>query len=278
MRFIFFTAIAAFALASPAAADPPSAQAALVERLGLLHLDQRCRLLTPGMRAAVEAGASQARGALLRSGWTNARLEELDHAVTAAARNRACADPRTQASVEEARASYDAWARTNVMEFPGWSRTWVARRTTGPNGWRLSQAIDSNLSFGVRESGGAQALSLALNQTSTASARLILRDQRRTDASALNLSRRVAYGLEAGAPGAGVPTRTYQAAARTERRPGGTTQTVFSFPDAAFQAMLALDPRETVVIEVLGARATQRLLVEVGDLAAARAFLSLRAD
>ena len=55
-------------------------------------------------------------------------------------------------------------------------------------------------------------------------------------------------------------------------------QTVFTFPDAAFQAMLALDPREAVVIELTGARTTQRLLVEVGDITAARAFLTLRAD
>ena len=278
MRLIFFAAAAVAVLASPAAADPPSAQTALVERLGLLQLDERCRLLTPGARSAVQAGAIQARGALLRAGWTSARLGELETAVTAAARQRACADPRTQAAVADARTAFDQWARTNVMEFPGWSRAWVARRVTGINGWRLSQTIDARTSFGIRESSGAQALSLVLSETNATGARLILRDRRRTNAEALDLTSRIAYGLEAGAPAASAITRTYPSTRRIERRPGGITQTVFSFPDAAFDAMLALDPRESVVIELLGARTTQRILVEVGDIAAARAFLTLRAD
>jgi hypothetical protein len=42
--------------------------------------------------------------------------------------------------------------------------------------------------------------------------------------------------------------------------------------------MLALDPRESVVIELSRARTTERLYVEVGDVGAARAFLTLRAD
>lgn len=275
MRLFFFAA--ALVLASPAAADPPDAQAALVERVGLLQIDQRCRLLAPGARSALEAGAAQARGALLRGGWTNTRVSQLESAVVNAARERACADPRTQAAVAEARAAYDQWARTSVMEFPGWSRAWVARRTTGINGWRLSQSIDANTTFGVRERNNAQTLSLALARTNAASARLILRDRRRANAAPLDLPTRVAYGLEAGAPAAGAATLTFPGARAVERRTGAAAQTLFTFPDAAFQAMLALDPRESVVIELIGARATQRLYVEVGDVFAARAFLTLRA-
>lgn len=276
MRILFFAT--ALALASPAAAEAPSAQAVLVERLGLIKLDDRCGLLAQGPRAALEAGASQARGALLRAGWSEARLAELDAAITGAARNRACNDPRTQTAAAEAREAYAQWAHTPVMEFEGWRRSWTARRTTGPNRWRLSQTIDSNASFGVREHNSGQALSLVLNQTSASGARLILRDPRRTRPGALDLTARVAYGLEAGAPAPGAATRTFSSARSTEQRQGGAAQTVFTFPGEAFQAMLALDPRESVVIELLGARTTQRLLVEVGDIAAARAFLTLRAD
>lgn len=278
MRLLFFTAAALCALAGLAAADPPSAQAAFVERLGLLQIDDRCRLLAPGPRAALEVSAAQARGSLLRGGWTQARLSELERAVNSAARERACADPRTQTAAADARAAHDQFARANVMEFPGWQRAWVARRTTGINGWRLSQSIDARTNFGVRESGGAQTFALVLSDTNATGARLILRDRRRTSAEALDLTSRIAYGLEAGAPAAGAATRTYPSTRAVERRPGGATQAVFSFPNEAFQAMLALDPRESVVIELLGARTTQRILVEVGDIAAARAFLTLRAD
>lgn len=277
MRLFFFAAALMFA--APAAADPPDAQAALVERLGLLQIDQRCRLLAPGPRTALEAGAAQARGALLRGGWTLARVGDLESAVTRAARERACADPRTQSAVADAREAYGHWARTSVMEFPGWSRTWIARRTTGINGWRLSQAIDARTTFGVREVANAQMLTLLLSDTNAASARLILRDRRRANTAALDLPARIAYGLEAGAPAAGVATRTFPSTRQTERRTAVTAQQVaFAFPNEAFQAMLALDPRESVVIELIGARATQRLYVEVGDIAAARGFLTLRTD
>jgi hypothetical protein len=51
---------------------------------------------------------------------------------------------------------------------------------------------------------------------------------------------------------------------------------VFTFPDVVFRDLLALDPRETVEITVETTRGPQRLLVEVGDIAAARAFLIIR--
>jgi hypothetical protein len=277
MRFFFLLA-ATLTLAGPAAADAPDAQSALVERLGLLHIDARCALLTPGARGALEAGAAQARGALLRSGWTPARVTQLEGAVTRAAGERTCTDARTQAAVAEAREAYAHWARTSVMEFPGWSRGWTARRTTGINGWRLSQAINTQATFGVREIAGAQNLSLVVTETSATSARVIVRDTRRANAAALDLPTRIAYGLEAGAPAAGAATRTFPGVRREERRTRLGTQIVFTFPDAAFQAMLALDPRESVVIELIGARTTERVFVEVGDIAAARTFLTLRVD
>jgi hypothetical protein len=85
----------------------------------------------------------------------------------------------------------------------------------------------------------------------------------------------VAYGLSAGAPpttnAASIPsTRTL------ERLSGGAQQAVFVFPDSAFRDLLALDPRESVEIQIRQGRTTQRLLVEVGDIAAARAFLTVR--
>jgi hypothetical protein len=49
-----------------------------------------------------------------------------------------------------------------------------------------------------------------------------------------------------------------------------TQAIVFNFPQHTANALLALDPREALIIE-LGAT---RLLIEVGDFAAAHAFLS----
>ncbi|MBK6703522.1 MAG: hypothetical protein IPG56_07000 [Caulobacteraceae bacterium] len=51
---------------------------------------------------------------------------------------------------------------------------------------------------------------------------------------------------------------------------------VYTFPDTAFRDLVELDPRESVELRLETGRATQRLLIEVGDIAAARAFLTLR--
>lgn len=279
MRFLFIAALACLT-AAPAAADPPSAQAALVERLGLLHIDTRCHVLTPPVRSALEAGAAQARGALLRSGWTTARMGELEEAVYGAASGRACTDPRVATSANEARASFEHWSRTGSMDFPGWSRAWTARRTTGPNGFRLSQNIDTpaRATFGIRELNSIQRLSFVIPQSNATSARLIVRDASRSRAGALDLPTRIAYGLAAGAPATGATTRTFPSTRASERRTGGGTQIVFTFPDEAFRALLALDPRESATLELVTGSVTQRLYIEIGDIGAARSFLALRPE
>ena len=78
MRRSILAAVFTFAFTATASAfTGPEAQSAFVERRGFLEVDTRCRLLAAGPRAALEAGALQARGALLRSGWTRARVDEL---------------------------------------------------------------------------------------------------------------------------------------------------------------------------------------------------------
>jgi hypothetical protein len=280
MRRFFLTALLSLGLCPAAAADPPNAQAAYVERQGLLEIDQRCRLLEPGPRTALQAGAAQARGALLRAGWTPARVSELHTAVREAARRRACDDARTRTAVTEARTAYATWATATVMEFPGWERAWTARRSVGPNGWRLSQPISAPVSavFGVRELHDAQRLSFIVPGTEPANAQLSFRDAARTNSSSLDLSGRIAFGLEAGAPRLGTLTRDFSATRSVERITATSRmQTVYTFPDGAFAALLQLDPRESVVIRLGAGRDARVFYVEVGDVAAARSFLTLRA-
>lgn len=273
MRFL---PLAGLLLLTPAiaSAQTPSAQALYVERRGLLELDVQCRLLAPEMRAALEAGAGQARGALLRGGWTPARVGELEAAAVNAARARRCGDPRTSAAVESARAGFVSWTRAATMTFPGSERTWTARRIPDATRWRLAQDIVSPVraTFGVREDdAGRQHLTLVMpaNGPAPASAQMLLRNPSRTSANLLDLRGRTVRGLEAGAPAPATASRYFASA----RRIDGNVLT-FEFPDAVFEAMCALDPRESVVI-LVGER--QRLLVEVGDIAAARAFLVIGA-
>ncbi|MBL8530634.1 MAG: hypothetical protein JNK94_02775 [Hyphomonadaceae bacterium] len=278
MRRIFLVFLLSFGLAPIASADPPNAHTAFVERQALLEIDGRCHLLEAGPRTALQAGAAQARGALLRAGWTLTRMNDLESAVRAAARERSCDDARTRAAAAEARGAYADWATASVMDFPGLRRSWTARRTVGANGWRLSQTIDAPLAavFGVREFSGPQQLALIVPGEHAGGVQISLRDSARASAASLDLTARMAYGLEAGAPALGAPARSFPATRRVERLMG-RVQTVYIFPNEAFSALLQLDPRESVVLRMAGP-APRTLYVEVGDVAAARAFLTLRAD
>lgn len=279
MRLVLLAAALTGVLTASAAAQAgPNAREAYVERRGLIEADTQCRLLQPSIRDALLVSTAQTRGALLRAGWSNAQMRDLENAVVNAARQRACNDARTAASITAVSRTVAQWVNAGTMEFPGWDRIWIARRTT--EGWRLSQTIDAPLAgtFGVRQTGETQRLTLALplerGATAPASARLMLRDPSRPRAE-VSLNQRIASGLAAGAPSPAaaimVPsTRTI------ERLPSGRSQVVFTFPDTAFRDLLALDPRESVEIRVETGRAAQTLLVEVGDIGAARSFLTIR--
>lgn len=274
-------ALALAAVTGSAAAEPANSRAAYVERRGMLEADGQCHIFRSDIRAALEVGAAQARGALLREGWTLARLADLDRAVVDAAHARPCNDPRTASAAAAARSAFASWTNVSYKEFPGWQRMWLARRVVGANGWRLSQAIDAPFAavFGVRDQNAEQHLVLLVpvgrGEAQPTSAHLIMRDTSRAQLVEISLPQRMAEGLEAGAP---APMGAFDVAGARyiEPMPGGGAQIAFVFPDSAFGRLLALDPRESVVLRVQNGRVTQDLLVEVADVAAARRFLTLR--
>lgn len=278
MRFILLAL--ALGTASAASATEPNARTAFVERRGLLEADAQCHIFEPSIRAALGVGLAQTRGALLRAGWTNASVRELESAAVNAARSRACNDQRTATAAEAARRSFASWANAGTMEFPGWDRSWRARRVTAQNGWPLSQDIDAPVraQFGVRQVGDTQRLTLAIplarGAAAPASVQLVIRDRSRGPMREFALPQRISQGLEAGLPSpmatASIPST------RTIERQNGQQMAVYTFPDTAFRDLVALDPRESVELRMETGRATQRLLIEVGDVAAARAFLTLR--
>lgn len=280
MRLFFLAA--AFALTSVAAsADEPNARAAYAERRGLLEADAQCRLFTADIRTALQVSAAQARGALLRSGWTNAQMRELEQAAVNAARARRCNDARTAQAADDARHAFTRWVNAGTMQFPGWDRTWVARRAViDEPAWRLSQAIDAPVSatFGVREHNGVQHLvlvvPLARGATAPASVTLFMRDAARARVTEIGLPQRMSYGVAAGAPAPNASARI-PSTRSVERIGGGRSQAVFTFPDNAFRDLLTLDPRESVAFDLTSGRSTQRLYAEVGDIGAARTFLTI---
>ena len=281
MRLLFLAAALCASLSAAAhATEGPDARQAYVERRGLIETDSRCNLFSADLRAALGIGAMQARGSLLRAGWTSAQVRGLEQSVVQAASQRACNDGRTLQAATDARHAFTPWLSAGYMEFPGWQRAWLARRGAS-EGWRLSQAIDAPRAavFGVRQQGAAQRLvlviTLASNEAPPASAQLMLRDVNRAAMREVALPQRVAYGIQAGAP---LPNAamTIPAARAIERLSGRRSQAVFTFPDNAFATLLQLDPRESVELRLQTGRSVQTLYVEVGDIAAARAFIALR--
>jgi hypothetical protein len=271
--------IAALALAAPAYADAPDARASYVERRGVLELDSQCHLFNPNIRAALQATALQARGALLRGGWSIGQVQNLEQTVVAAARARGCHDPRTLTSASTARTASASWINASAQTFPGWTRSWYARRAPDPGGWRLAQSINAPLAatFGVRVVQRREQLTLvtaAPNGRRATSATLVMRDVMRSNPIDIALPQRIAYGLNAGSPAPATATQFVSVSARVERARDGSMLTVFAFPDSAFRNLLNLDPRESIEIHLAGS--SQILLVDVGDVAVARAFLSIQ--
>lgn len=279
MRFIFL-ALGLMVASTASASEATNARTAFVERRGLLEADAQCRLFTPDIRSALSVTLAQARGALLRAGWTSASLRELETAAINAARARACDDQRTATAASDARRAFSHWINVSSMEFPGWDRSWQARRVIDDSGWRLSQTIDAPLAatFGVRQRGEAQRLTLAVplarGQAAPTIAQLILRDASRARVREVALPQRISEGLEAGLPSPAASTSI--PSMRTMERINGQQVAIYSFPDTAFRDLVTLDPRETVEIRLESGRSSQRLFVEVGDVAAARAFLTIR--
>jgi hypothetical protein len=280
-RFLMraFALVLLIAAAWPAAAFAQGledARTLYVERRGLLEADAHCRLLDPGPLDALRVGATQARGALLRAGWSTTQVSELERAVVSSARARACNDERTLTSARNARASFATWANAGRMTFTGWRRDWLALRTADADGWRLRQDIDAPRPavFGVRERNGTQRLTLVVpfaNGSQEPRAATLLMRAVNAPLIEVSLNARIANGLEAGAPPE-ARSISVRGARTIERGSGGRRLAVFAFPDTVFATLTALDPRESVVLELDGAR----LLVEVGDVAAARAFLTIR--
>lgn len=270
---------AALGLALPASAQLSPAASAYAERRALAAMDDGCRLLPAPVRAAVEAGAKQAAGVLRKEGWTKAEIETLSARGVQAASRQGCAGPDILAAANRATSGYKAWVSATWADFPGRYSMWSARRRPDAEGFVLRQTIGA-AAFGVREN--AVQLLLSDGQAPRAgAARLLLRDPARLSEPAFDAvgARAPARLMDAAAPqGASL---TFHAQRRFTVPATKTTpaRVGFTFAPAAFAALEALDPREAAVIVVEpadGRSPPVRLFLEVGDIAAARAFLAAR--
>jgi hypothetical protein len=278
------TPVAQPATAKPARAAPPQAAVLFAERTALLAIDSRCRLLSEGARAALAAGAVQARGVLSRQGWAPQRLNDIAFRAGRESQSRACTDPAALEAAAAARKGFAAWSRMHAITFPGDHAAWSARRTADPNqGWVLWQDLPQaeGARIGLRKPDFDKAATLVLSlpkdgRPAPAQVQLLARDPARLPTAVMDVPGRVALSGPANGAAPTGASRVWLPQARLQT-PGLRAE--FQFPTSALAAIADLDPRESAVVELSdSAGRVERLFIEAGDLAAARAFLLAEPD
>jgi hypothetical protein len=254
-------------LAAPAAAG--GAETLFAERTALLAADRACGLLASDVRAALEASAQQARSAVLRQGWSQARADRLRDAAAAEGVWRACADPVLVKAADDARAGYAGWGRLPQIRFPGDERVWVARRTPDPEGFHVRQD-GQNAAFGI--AARELVLRLPLSCDAPSAARLRFRHVGRAPRAILDVPGLTGTGLASRLPAATSAESVWASDRRILTREG---KVVFSFPPDALRKLAALDPREAFAVDLDAPSGERTVLFEVGDLPAAMAFVGI---
>jgi hypothetical protein len=291
-----FGAAAAGALALTAVSPAIGATAAdlFYERAVMVAADGDCHLFQPDVSSALSASLVQARGAALRSGADMASLDEIAGRASEVAAHAGCASPDIAVAANRVRAGFAGYAHMPRMDFPGDLESWSAERPlpSSTMHWRASQRDRFGwdlMQFGIADQGDARPLVAVASFADGArpyGARLVIRDASITsgpylDARQADISGRI--------PIAGrLPPRSASRVFTAEEMTAASSDLAgadlaggwaFRFPEAATDALAALDPREAVAVEFLfpgdGGETVRTAYVEVGDFASARAFQAL---
>lgn len=270
-------------VAAGAALQPLTAWAgpagAFYDRSFVLAADARCGLFKPELAAALKAASLQARGAAARAGVPEAELAQ----TAARARDRAagvdCAHPDLVVVRDRVGHAFAGWAATPRMSFPGQRADWSADRYAAKGvQWRFRQSTtlgQAALTLGqTSEGGGLKAVVSFVGAPRPYAARIVMRDVGRSAQPWLG-----GPGV-ADLPPESVRRAIFATASRSADAEllakGRKAGDVWTFPLSAADDLARLDPRETVRIEFLFRDdSTAAALIEIGDLAAAQAFVAM---
>ena len=297
---------AALALALVLTALPVLAQAAgpapttaLYERTLMGRAGARCRLFTPDILFALGASATQARGAAVRAGVPYGDISGAESRARAVADTVGCDNRDLVAAADKLRSVFTTYAGMRSMSFPGQFADWRAERPHAAIPGKPQRIMQWNLlqfapvgekptmmglvtaQGGAPNPAGLTLVSPKPQAMTATTARLILRDSAKTDQPYIDTRR---PGLAGRTPPILLDqvflAQEKYAAPRELLPPAVRQGEAFVFPEAAAVAMAQLDPREAVRLDVVyetrtGER-TETAIFEVGDFAAARAFLAIR--
>lgn len=268
---------AAVAALTALTAGPASAADPHYDRAFVLAADARCGLFAPPVRAALTSATLQARGAQLRGGATAVQAAETARRARARAAATRCDHPELRMVAGRVDHAFSGWLGMRRMAFPGVTAAWSADRASfeGPR-WRLAQTGVTGASpVIVGRVWGEAGLTVAVSfvgKPRPTSARIVLRDVDRFPNPWIGSRPTPAPEAQRRAIWAGGTARADKVLFAGGRGQGET----WAFPERALADLAALDPREAFAVEFVfrdGSVATARF--EVGDLAAAEAFLKM---
>jgi hypothetical protein len=239
------------------------------ERVAMGAIAERCDLLKEGPQRALLGFTAQARGAVLRAGVDDQRVNLITQQAKAASAQKSCRDVAIVGEAHRIERAHQSWRGQMSASYPGLVRTWVVDRS-GKDAWRAVQDLGQGVRAGFVRTRTGLAFAIETPDTRGVSARLLLRDISRLPPP--KAGTRLAPPMRAG-------TKAYLAAAK---QPANTRQRVelppragalFAFADATTRAVLNADPRDSFEIEILSPSGqSTSFVVEVGDIAAAWAF------
>ncbi len=274
----------ALAAAAPAAsADPASVRRTWLERVAISAADQACNLFSDGERLALLSGLYQAEGELLRANQGRAEMERLAAEVSTRAKSLGCVHPDVVSVAETVRNGYRAFVKTTYIEYPASHAIWGASRSPHDR-WAVSQTDKSSLIvFGLRRApNDPGVLRLAIGMPAKgavpSSVQLLMRDPAKMPEPWFGAFSRP--GAKLVPPPRSISHIEWAGKVASAKDPVGETIWVFTFNVAAIARLEQLDPREAIQIDLLPpsrveAQGVKSIILEVGDLRAARAFAAI---
>lgn len=275
------------ATAVPAAfADPAAVRRTWLERVAISAADQECNLFSDGERLALLSGLYQAEGELLRANQTPAELRRLADEVSTHAVSLGCVHPDVVSVAETVRNGYRAFVKTTYIEYPATHAIWGASRSPHDR-WAVSQTDKaSSIVFGLRRAPNdpdVQRLAIGMPAKGVvpSSVQLIMRDPAKMPEPWFGAFSRP--GPQLTPPPRSISHVEWAGKVASAKDAVGEPIWVFTFNASAIALIEQLDPREAIEIDLIppsrvADQGVKRIVLEVGDIRAARAFAAIPAS
>jgi hypothetical protein len=280
--------LAAAALAAPAFADPgvKAVERTFLERAAITAADKNCNLFTDGERLALRSGLYQSEGELLRAGKDPREIASITEEVRVHAKALGCGHPSVMEVAATIRSSYRQFAKTNSLDYSAKNSTWQTSRSKHDI-WSVMQ-IDkkSGVIIGLRREDPEKpeeftfAIAVPYDDKPSSIVQLYLRDAKKMADPWLGKLITARGEMQ---PAARSVSRPEWAGKMVEWEDNvGDWYNVYFLSKSSVERLELLDPREAIEVELTPnarakVKAPKKIVFEIGDFRAARAFAMIPA-